>query len=170
MTKQILTQAELKEQLHYNPETGLFTRLVANSNSVNIGDIANNLDRYGYIQISINNKNYKAHRLAFLYIEGELPPEQVDHINHIRNDNRWINLRKVTNQENQKNRTISKNNTSGVVGVVWYKRDKIWKAQIKINGKNKHLGYYAYKSEAAKARKAAEKKYGFHINHGANYS
>jgi len=118
------------------------------------------------VQIIINKEHYLAHRLAWLYVNGEFPPDQIDHINHVRNDNRIKNLRTVSCKENQKNKLMHKNNTSGVIGVHWYKPRMKWKAGIKVNGELNHLGYFTSLREAAKARKEAERKYGFHENHG----
>lgn len=94
-----------------NTESGLFYWLVANSNRIAVGDIAGNKDRDGYIRIGINGNNYPAHRLAWLYMTGSFPTKQLDHINHIRDDNRWLNMREVDNRENSRNHSISKNNT-----------------------------------------------------------
>jgi len=104
-----------------------------------------------------------AHRLAWFYMEGEWP---TGHINHIRDDNRWVNLREVSNQENHKNQSISINNKSGVIGVCWNKKARKWHAQIKVNYKAISLGCFSDIHNAIKARKDAEIKYGFHKNHG----
>jgi len=160
-----VNQEELKELLHYNPGTGIFTWLVNRTGGVKAGDVPC-YKSDGYIQISVNNKDYKAHRLAFFYMTGDWPKEQIDHKNHVRDDNRWVNLREATHQENQKNRTISKNNTSGVMGVCWNKKRKKWESNIWINGKQKHLGRFNDKFEAACSRKSAENKHSFHPNHG----
>ncbi len=152
--------------MHYNPDTGLFTRLVANSTAVKVGDIicAKNTD--GYMRTRINGKLYNVHRLAWLYMTGSFPEKDIDHQNHKRNDNRWNNLRSVSRTENQKNRSMSHNNTSGFVGVSFYLKNSKWRAQITINGKRKHLGYFVEKIDAIKARKKANKKYNYHENHG----
>jgi hypothetical protein len=163
-----LTQEKLKKQLHYNLTTGLFTRKVSNSNSVKIGDIAGSVHSdTGYLRIWINGKSYFAHRLAYLYMEGSFPPEQTDHRNHNRLDNRWVNLRLTSHQENQKNRSISANNKSGFNGVSWHKDRNKWVANIRINGKQKNLGYFKELAEAIDARQEANIKYGYHQNHGA---
>ena len=92
----MITQEELKELLDYNPETGLFTWNVYNNikNKTTAGTFND-----GYIQIKIKQKIYQAHRLAWLYVYGEWPKGQIDHINGIRDDNRIENLRDVTNRE-----------------------------------------------------------------------
>ncbi len=162
----MITQAELKELLHYNPETGVFKWKKKTANCIEIGDMAGCLNSRGYLIICINSKNYYAHRLAWLYMTGEWPV-QIDHINHIKDDNSWINLRETTSQENSKNRSLRKTNKSGVIGVGWCKQSNKWKTGIKISQKAIHLGYFTDKFEAICARKSAERKYEFHPNHGA---
>lgn len=162
----MLLQEELKEQLHYDPDTGVFTRLVTTAAKGKAGDVAGWIEKSGYVRISVKNKLYRAHRLACLYMTGKFPENQMDHINHVRHDNRWVNLRKVTNTENQKNQKISPNNTSGVTGVYWQKKLGKWEGKIRVNGKQKHLGVSRDKFEIICARKSAENKQGYHENHG----
>jgi hypothetical protein len=138
----MLTQKELKSQLHYNPDTGLFIRNKALCNSVKIGDVAGAPDGKGYLRISVNMKRHKAHRLAWLYMTGELPKNQIDHINGVKNDNRFINLREATNSQNKSNSGLYVNNKSGYKGVSWYKKYKKWVSHVSVNGKRKTLGYF----------------------------
>lgn len=163
---QELTQEYLKSILDYNPENGIFTWKFNRSKLAKIGCIAGTIDKRGYIVIGVNQKNYKAHRLAWLYVYGEFPPKQIDHINHDRTDNRIANLRIVSNQENQKNKTKQINNTSRVTGVGWHKASNKWCARISVNKKYIHLGLFTDINEAIAARKQAELYYGFHANHG----
>ena len=150
----IITQEYLKSILKYNKETGIFTWLKRN------GNIAGTLNKIsGYIIISINNKNYRAHRLAWLYMTGNFPVNQMDHINRIRNDNRFENLREATNQENDFNKGEYKNNTSGYKGVFLNKEKNKWQAQIGINGKNINLGYFTNPEDASAAYETAKAKY-----------
>ena len=162
----MITQKQLKKLLHYNHNTGIFTRIKRTSNSVKVGDIAGWNDSNGYIKISVQNKSYRAHRLAWLYMTGKWPKDKIDHINHICDDNRWVNLREATNQENNKNASLSKANTSGISGVSWDKQADKWRAQIGANSKSVRLGLFVDKFEAVCARKSAENKYGYHSNHG----
>lgn len=104
----------------------------------------------GYKQGAIFCKLYNAHRIIWLYMTGEWP-DQVDHKNGIRDDNRWENLQNVTKRENGKNQKKRSHNTSGFTGVVYHKRDSNWKAQISINGKPKSIGTFATKEEARAA-------------------
>lgn len=163
----MISQQELKERLHYNPKDGAFTWKISSCNRAKVGDVAGHVTPTRYITIRINKKSYLAHRLAWFYMKGEWPKNQIDHDNHIRNDNRWLNLFEATQQENSKNQSKSKNNTSGITGVYWEKRRKKWQANIMISGKLKHLIYSDDKFEVICARKSAERKHDFHINHGA---
>jgi len=163
----MLTQERLKELLHYNAETGVFSWIIRPSNRVKIGEISDNVQKStGYQRIRIDGELYGSHRLAWFYMTGRWPNKQIDHINHNRSDNRFNNLREVTCQENSKNTSISKNNKSGMNGVFWEKRACKWRVEIKINYKNIFLGYFTDKQEAIVARENANIKYNFHGNHG----
>jgi hypothetical protein len=146
-----LTQSRLKELLHYDPETGLFTWLVSTGRRVKVGDVAVSINGRGYRQIQIDGKNYLAHRLAFLWVTGSFPKDQVDHIDGDPANNRWSNLRECTNAENNQNRASRKNSSSKYVGVCWHKRDQKWVAHIRINGKPIHIGYFDTEEEAYQA-------------------
>ncbi|MCK9994454.1 MAG: hypothetical protein Dbin4_02974, partial [Alphaproteobacteria bacterium] len=98
-----LTQSRLKELLHYDPDTGVFTRRVQTSSNARVGDVAGCLHPEGYRHIQIDGKRYAAHRLAWLYMTGEWPTNQLDHLNGVRDDNRWGNLREATHGQNQQN-------------------------------------------------------------------
>jgi hypothetical protein len=137
------TQKELKEQFHYDPDTGLFTPRAY-------------VGKQGYVLIKVNGMVQRAHRMAFLYVTGSLPKEYVDHINGQKSDNRWVNLREATNGQNQHNAKLFSNNTSGCKGVSPEKRTGKWFATIRVDGKRKHLGTYSTFEEAVAARKAAE--------------
>jgi hypothetical protein len=162
-----LTQKELKESLHYEPKTGVFTWLASRGNSVKVGDIAGYIDKLGYRFIKINGKMYKAHRLVFLYMTGKFPPDEIDHLNHLRYDNRFVNLRHATRVENSRNRSMNSNNTSGFNGVYWHEGASKWRVRIRVNGKDKHLGLFTDMDDAIIARKKANVENEFHANHGA---
>jgi hypothetical protein len=152
----MLTQAELKRQLHYDPETGIFTWLVSN-NQVKVGDVAGYLHD-GYIRIGINQKQYMAHRLAHLYMEGYFPEHQMDHNLGIKDDNRWSEIKHVTTSCNMQNKKINKRNKSGFPGVSLSGRGKKWKSKIVIDKKHITLGYYKDPLEAALARFTVEQQ------------
>lgn len=146
----MLTQTELKRLWDYNPDTGFFTRLVSTNGRVKVGDVPDFVHHDGYIQIQISGKKYVAHRLAWLYMTGNFPNEQTDHLNGIRHDNRWVNLRDVTNSINQQNqRRPHLNNKSGYLGVSLCSYSGKWRAHIKLNGKSFHLGTFDDVHEAA---------------------
>ena len=154
-----LTAEKLRELLHYEPETGIFTRKVSTSNQVKASDIAGSVNGGGYLQIKMLSRTHKAHRLAWLYVYGAWPTDQIDHINRIRTDNRISNLREVSHKQNGQNRSKSSHNTSGHPGVSWYKRISKWVAQIRHNYKHIYLGSFTTVEEAIAARKAGELKY-----------
>ena len=154
-----LTAEQLRSILDYDPETGIFTWKVRTSTSVKVGDVAGCLGGGGYLLIQLQSRKYKAHRLAWLYMCGSWPKDQIDHINRDRADNRISNLREVSHKQNHQNRSKPSNNTSGHSGVSWYRRDSKWQATITHNYKDIHLGCFATIEEAIAARKAAEKLY-----------
>lgn len=161
-----VTQEKLKELFRYAPDTGVFTRLVSVASMARAGDIAGNTDGQGYLRIRVEGKLYKAHRLAWLYTNGEFPQDQIDHINGVRDDNRIANLRAVNRTENMKNTKIRTDNTSGVLGVGWHKGTDKWLATINVKGVKKYLGYFTDIKDAVAARKKANILYGYHENHG----
>lgn len=160
-----LQQSELKKLLHYCPETGVFTWKLSQG-TVKKGSAASSVNARGYPRIGVNGKMYTQHRLAFLYMEGEFPPDGVDHINGIKEDNRWSNLRKASQRENGKNTKLGHNNTSGVSGVSYERKSNSWRARISVDGVRLSLGNYKHFFDAVAARKSAENKYNYHPNHG----
>lgn len=169
----MITQERLKELLHYCPNTGVFTNKVSRGNisaDQVVGCRTKAKSKQAiYIVIMLDKTLYRAHRLAWLYVYGDWPKYTVDHINGSGEDNRIANLRDVPCSEQQKNLPQQKNNTSGVTGVVWLKDKLKWRAQIKVSGRIKYLGTYADKADAVAARALAERKYGFHPNHGRQF-
>ena len=161
-----LSQEYLKSILHYNKETGIFTWIKCKSQQkYREGTTAGCLNAIGYVTIKVNGKYQLAHRLAWIYMYDEVP-NKIDHKNHIRNDNRLENLRNVSATQNQRNKSMQHNNTSGQTGVHYVKKHKRWRANIYLNNKCKYLGQYKKIEDAIKARKEAEVEYNFHKNHG----
>ena len=147
----MLTQAILKNLLHYDPETGVFTRKVRTSNRVNIGDTFGIGDPNKYTRISVFGRQIAAQILAWVYVYGETPPYDIDHVNTHKGDNRIDNLRLATRKENMFNRGATKISTSGFKGVVWANHAQRWKAQAMIDGKNYNLGYFNTPEDASVA-------------------
>lgn len=142
--------------LSYNPNTGNFTWNESRGNT-KAGNIAGTKDN-GYIRVRVNNKFYQAHRLAFIAM-GQPIPEQVDHINGVRDDNRWANLRPCNNSQNQQNSRRGKNNKSGYKGVHWDNNTKRWASQIYVNNKRIRLGHYDCPKKAHDAYCVAAREY-----------
>jgi len=160
----MITQARLKELFYYDPDTGEFIRKTAPARNVKIGDVAGSPHCEGYIEMKVDKKSYLAHRLAWMYITGSFPPDQIDHINHNRADNRQENLRPATHRENGMNCKLGKNNKTGLLGVFYDGFSFV--VRIMIHGNNRYLGAFDNLLDAAACRKSADKKYGFHVNHG----
>ena len=163
----MLTQKELHKLFNYDEQSGVFTyaKKVKYAKH-NVGDVVGTLNPDGYLRVMVNKKHYPLHRLAWIYIHGELP-NKIDHINHNRSDNRIVNLRSVTTTVNKRNSSLYSTNTSGQCGVSWCKQTDRWRSGIVIDGKHKCLGRFTDFSEAVNARKNAEVLYGFHANHGS---
>lgn len=153
-----MTKSDLKKILHYNPNTGIFTRLISKGGNLK-GSIAGNLRDQGYIRIVIKNKKYYAHQLAFLYMTGSIP-KCIDHIDGNRSNNAWSNLRKATTSQNLINSKKRKNSKSKYKGVSFHSRRILkWAARININKKQYILGYYNTQEEAAIVYNEAAIKY-----------
>lgn len=152
-----LTAERLRELVNYDQATGNFIRLIGRSGpKARAGDIAGRIDDSGYVRVYVDGVKYTAHRLAVLWMTGEFPPEEVDHINGNRSDNRWSNLRLATRSENMRNKGTYRTNTSGLRGVSFYKRTGMWKAQIQHEGKKIGLGYFHSAEKAHSAYTHAE--------------
>lgn len=172
-----LTQSMLQSLVDYNPLTGIFVwkerprtrfRNTANFKAWNKkfpGKEAGNLREDGYLRVGILGKYIYIHRLAWLYMHGTTPANDLDHINGVRSDNRMSNLREATREENGKNQKLHVTNTSGVCGVQKVYGGK-WVAKIYENGKQRTLGTFVDFGDAVEARKEAEAKAGYHTNHG----
>lgn len=123
--------------------------------------------RWGYVVGRFRGKTTRAHRVIWEMHNGQIPEGmEIDHINHIRDDNRIENLRLVSHSENMRNISRSKVNSSGITGVCWNSERGKWMAQMQVGNKHIYIGLYSDINEAVKARKQAEELYGFHENHG----
>jgi len=154
--KNSLTQERLKEVLHYDELTGLFTWKV-NRGPARFGCQAHNINKNGYVRIGIDRRLYYGHRLAWLYMTGKWPKYEIDHKNGIESNNRWCNLREATHDQNMKNKGKHIPNKVGVKGVCM--NGKYIQARIRINGKLKHLGYFQTVDLAKEAYDSAAQTY-----------
>lgn len=182
--KDAITQEYLKSILDYNSETGIFIWLhrtldmfeddkQSSSHRCNrwnaqyAGTVAGCKNNDGYIAIAIKPKNYRAHILAWLYMTGEFPHKDIDHIDNDPCNNKFINLRLANDSQNHANERLSKNNKSGFKGVYYNKQNKKYRAQIMVNYKKKNLGSYETAEEAHKAYQiAAQELFGEFANFG----
>lgn len=171
-----LTQADVRELLDYDPDTGSLTwkpRPIKSFSSAQSWAVwnaryahkeAGNITKTGYRKIAIGAYPYAAHRIIWLWAHGRWP-NHIDHVDGCRSNNKLANLRDVTPAENHKNVRRKVTNTSGITGVTKVRGGK-WLAYIRVNYKRMDLGRFASKEEAVSRRKAAERVYGFHSNHG----
>lgn len=161
-----MDQSRLKELVTYDPVTGVFIRVKTTALRQKVGEVVGVKTKKGaYLKCGIDSKEYLLHRLAVLYMTGEMPSGQVDHINHDGLDNRWENLRVVPRKLNQQNMSMSKRNTSGITGVCFDKKGQKWIAQIYTNGKTRQKRF-ATKFGAIRQRVLWNREYKFHANHG----
>jgi len=164
MTDKNITQERLKELLFYSPQFGIFVWKTSRGSAAK-GSIAGSVNDRGYITIIVDSEPYRAHRLAFFYVTRQWP-DQIDHSNGIRSDNRICNLLKAGHSENMKNRVIATANRSGVTGVHLVSKVSKWQAEIGNDGQKIHIGLFKDFFEACCARKSMELKLGYHKNHG----
>ena len=120
----------------------------------------------GYLMVGVFGKRFFAHRIIWKLIYNS-EPEALDHKNRQRADNRLDNLREANITINNRNKSIRKDNISGVNGVHWLAKRNKWNAEIKVDGKKKYLGQFVNKQDAEEARRVANVKYGFHKQHGS---
>lgn len=160
----MITLERLKYLLSYDPETGLWTRLVTRpGRNAKAGSIARHIDGDGYVQIHVDGRYYRSTRLAFFYMTGEQLPDdvEVDHKDRDRSNDRWNNLRLATDSQNKANGDAYETNQLKVRGVGRgdRQRSKPFRARIQVDGKPKHLGYFETPELASAAYKAAAIRY-----------
>lgn len=161
-----ITQRELMDLFEYDSLSGEFFIKKKYNTLYNVGDSPKTVNKDGYYQLRINNKMYTQHRLAWLYVYGEFPDGDIDHVNHNRMDNRIENLRVVSRAENNRNIKKRGNNTSGTNGVWWNCQNNKWIAEGARDGVKHYLGSFDCIVEAAKVRKQFDEEFDFHENHG----
>lgn len=167
-----ITPEMLRQVLRYEPETGklfwkprtlnMFPSEGAGKswNTRYAGEEAfTTITARGYRQGMVFGRRYLAHRVSWAVHYGEWPEDQIDHVDNDKLNNRIGNLREATAQENMRNLSVRKTNTSGYKGVHWVSRRKSYQARIRFEGKRVHLGYYATAEAASAAYREAAKKY-----------
>jgi len=157
-------QKQFNRLFNYDPDTGVVTNRCRRGNRA-AWALADKGNGYGYLRVGVDGKRYLLHRVIWVMLHGYWP-EQIDHINGNRSDNRLVNLRAVTNADNCRNKRQLDSNTSGCTGVNF--EANRWRARIHMYYDTVHLGRFDNFLDACAARKAAELKYGFHRNHGRN--
>lgn len=150
-----LTQERLKELLNYDPLTGIFTWKVRQGGTANPGEPAGSLQPHGYIRLTVEGVQYYAHRLAWFYMTGRWPVDEIDHANGNRAENFFANLREADRFQNLGNTKRRSDNTSGHKGVTWNKECRKWAAQIGIRGEYRSLGLFPTFEEARDAYRLA---------------
>ena len=146
--------------LKYSAEIGVF-HWKKSLGKARKGNVAGTPTSKGYIAIGVAGQRFLAHRLAWFFVYGEMPPDQIDHGDGDKTNNRICNLRLASNSQNHANIGPSTASTSGIKGVYWWKPGGKWKAQIQVDGLNHFLGYFKTKEEAARAyQKAAKQHFG----------
>lgn len=164
----MLEYREALKLFRYDYETGvLYWRWRVNSRVPKTLEAGTQNKSNGYLYVKVHGRRYRVHRVVMLMCYGFYGEGlEVDHINHIRNDNRLVNLRFVTHGENTRNQSVSSKNTSGVTGVYFYKKLQKYIARISVDRENIYLGMFDTLEEAAEARIQADRKYKFNDNHG----
>lgn len=156
----MLDVSDLRKKLNYDPATGEFTWAYSRG-PIKIGQAAGRILKDGYRSIQFNGREWMAHCLAWAYVYGSLPSEQIDHRNLIKDDNRIGNLRAGNQVQQQGNTQVSCRNKSGLKGVRWYPERQRWRAEIRINGRSVYLGDHRTKEDAAAAyAQAALRQFG----------
>lgn len=143
---------------------------ISPSDKVKAGDVAGSVKSSSgksYICVRYKGKLYRAHRIIYEMIIGDIGSLEIDHINGNGRDNRIENLRAVTRVENSRNMRVNSRSKTGVNGVLWANHARKYVAKIKVNYKYIHLGYFSDINDAIKARRDAEIKYSFHRNHNS---
>jgi hypothetical protein len=168
----MITYENLREHVHYDPITGDLTwiKRPASRSITKIGSVAGYVKRTknrksSYLQIRINGVFTYVHRVIWFYMTGELPT-QVYHIDGNGLNNRWENLKSGHSNAGFRGNNLYKSNTSGVAGVNYMEKDKLWVARIGVGKSRKYLGCFKDFEEACRVRREAEAKYGYHENHG----
>lgn len=156
---------EIYIKYRFDHSTGYFHRRKSGHGNY-VGEIAGTITDSGYRRIWVDGKGMMAHRAVWLITYGRLPDNEIDHINHDKDDNRISNLRDVSRNENMKNKGLLVTNTSGYTGISWLEKQRKWR--VRVDGIKRHVGHYVSLSDAISARNSAYKCNQYHANHGAS--
>ncbi len=165
--KHNIAPERLHECLYYSPRTGKFF-WIESRRGMRRGQQAGTIGTRGYRQIKLDGTIYYAHRLAWLYIHGNFPKDQVDHKNRVRADNRIVNLREATNRDNHRNQSMPSTNSSGCTGVYNTNNGQPspWQADIRGDNGVRRRKYFATFEEAVAQRQAWMIEFGYDPTHG----
>lgn len=170
--KKLPPQEYLRQRFDYDPETGDVTwkpwlDKLGRPNTKTVGKTVGTLQSNGYRTVILDEyKKLWLHRVIWKWVHGADPDGEIDHIDHNRVNNRLSNLRVVERRTNTRNQSLHARSTSGVTGISWDEKNQKWRAHIAVDGRFKCLGRYVRKEHAEMARDRANKKYGYHENHG----
>ena len=149
----------INELFRYDPEAGVLIRKVASGSRGHAGDIAGCLNGCGYVVVAVNDRDVRAHRMIWAIMTGDWPRGEIDHINGIRNDNRWCNLRSCSRAENAQNMRCKPSPTCDLQGVSWDARTQRWYVRIQVGRKVIFLGRFDIPEEGHAAYLAAKQKF-----------
>ena len=154
----MISHKRLREVLNYEPETGIFRWKERISIRITVGKVAGSITNNGYVEIRVFGYRTTIHRLAWFYMTGNWPDKDIDHINGVRTDNRWDNLRAVTRSINLQNRrTAASHSTTGFLGVT--RHQGRYRSMIRFNGKTRHIGCYDTPEQAYAAYVDAKRQH-----------
>lgn len=160
-----LTHSNVRNLFDYNKNTGILTNKVNRGGTSKAGDKVGFKSKGGYLSAHLCGRYYQVHRIIWFWMTGEWP-EIIDHKDGNKQNNKWNNLRNVDYFKNCQNQRLASDNTSGITGVSFIKKHKKWRASIMYRNKRYALGEFINFDDAVKARKQAEKDFGFYQNHG----
>ena len=160
MAAKDITADRARELLHYDPETGVFTRRVA-SGKTHVGDVTGSKNALGYMMVGVDGSRYLAHRLAWLYTYGEWPKQDIDHIDQDKANNRIANLRDVSRSANNQNRSAALSNSgTGIANVCPVTAGRRpYRVRLKLNGVIVYHKHFYTIEEAIAARDEARAKF-----------
>lgn len=157
------TAEQIRTLFDYIPETGILLRKTGRKAGQPIGWAHPS----GYLRIKIDGFGYPVHRIAWIIMTGEWPSNVIDHINQIKNDNRWVNLRDIPHEKNLQNRSMLTKSKSGIKGIYWNEKVRKWQVHLAVDKKRVYLGLHVTLQEAIDARLAGERKYFTHSSASA---